>query len=109
MTTERVKQNEAIIRIDKEFNKIIIRRGRNKAIVLCLTTLNIHNLHIDINFQHQRLVDLVETNQKIYVLTSKDFRIYDRESSELSETSENIISSCKKKEWFLKMFIERQE
>ena len=73
-----------------------------------LNQLVIKEIDVAITFQHQKIVDVTLQQDKVYVLTSKDYRVYDSSISEMDESSKRILSSCRKGEWFLRFYLESQ-
>ena len=97
------------MRIDEEYNKIMLKKSRDEALIFRLNSLNVDYIHIEITFEHQKLVDLVETEDKIYAITTKDLRIFDINQTPMLESLDSIHSSCKKSERFLKIFVNEDQ
>lgn len=90
-------KGEKIINFNSEQKSIIIRKKRNTALIFELESLNIREINVQIPFTHQKILALQEENNQLYILTNKDFRVYDSEEVYMTETSKSIITSCKQK------------
>ena len=62
--------------MDKQLNQMILRKERNSVLVFRLNSLDIQKLDIEISFLHQSIVDAIQSEPNIYVMTEKDVRVY---------------------------------
>ena len=101
---QKMGKGEKIINFNSDQKSIIIRKKRNQALIFELESLNIREINVQIPFTHQKILALQEENNQLYILTNKDFRVYDSEEVYMTETSKSIITSCKQKQWFFNFF-----
>lgn len=87
----------------------MLRHGRQLAYVLKMQSLHVHEINVQISFRHQRIRDVLERGEEIYVLTEKDVRLYLSDEPNKGEAAKNILSSGRKGEVFKKIFLGSDE
>jgi hypothetical protein len=54
-----------------------LRSARSKAVLFDIQSSHIEEIFVEITFKHQQIVDALKLNNKLYVVTDKDVRVYD--------------------------------
>lgn len=50
MTLEEVKPNEEILRVDRKYNKLFLRKNKHQVVIFRLNSLEINELRVQIKF-----------------------------------------------------------
>ena len=83
MTLEQVKEDEAIISFDHHAQQMVLRRQRHNAVLFRLGMLQVKELTVEMEFVHQKVVQIIERTGRLFVVTDKDLREYDLETDYL--------------------------
>lgn len=73
-----------------------------------IQSLFIEEIAVEIKFTHQKIVQVLKYEGKLYVLTDKDLRAYDFEEERKGESLKNIVGSARKGEIFKKIIVGKQ-
>ena len=73
-----------------------------------IQSLFIEEIAVEIKFTHQKIVQVLKYEGKLYVLTDKDLRAYEFEEERKGELLKNIVGSARKGEIFKKIIIGKQ-